>query len=92
MNFFEDELMKEAISEVLRQQKASTTMLQRRFRIGYNRAARIIDMMEARGIVGPPEGSKPRQVLLTEVELYAMQNGDKDEQNQDSDNYTEEEI
>ena len=47
-------------------------MLQRRFRIGYSRAARIVDQMEARGVVGPPEGSKPRQVLLSraEVERY----------------------
>ena len=87
-----DELLSDAVALVVHSGQASVSMLQRRFRIGYNRAARIIDMMEARGIVGPPEGSKPRQVLLTEVELYAMQNGDKDEQNQDSDNYTEEEI
>ena len=44
-------------------QKASTSMLQRRFRIGYNRAARIVDQLEANGVVGPQEGSKPRQVF-----------------------------
>jgi len=41
------------------------SMLQRRFRIGYNRAARLIDMMEERGIVGPADGSRPRKVLMT---------------------------
>ncbi|TXK83775.1 hypothetical protein FVE24_19715, partial [Parageobacillus sp. SY1] len=45
-------------------QSASVSMLQRRFRIGYNRAARLIDAMEARGVVGPYEGSKPRAVLI----------------------------
>ena len=51
MNFFEDELMKAAVQEVLHQQKASTTMLQRRFHIGYNRARRLIEHMEAAGII-----------------------------------------
>jgi len=49
-------------------------MLQRRFRIGYNRAARIIDMMEARGIIGPADGSKPRMVIMTEDELRDGEN------------------
>ena len=61
----EDELYGEAVDLVLDMQTASVSMLQRRFRIGYTRAARLIDEMEARGIVGPYEGSKPRAVLMT---------------------------
>ena len=53
-------------------------MLQRRFRIGYNRAARIIDMMEERQIIGPSEGSKPRRVLISEEDLQVMQDGAAD--------------
>ena len=69
-----DELLQEAIDCVVTAGQASVSMLQRRFRIGYNRAARIVDMMEARGIVGPQDGSRPRQVLLTEDELNKMKN------------------
>ena len=69
-----DELLQEAIDCVVTAGQASVSMLQRRFRIGYNRAARIVDMMEARGIVGPQDGSRPRQVLLTEDELNEMKN------------------
>lgn len=61
----DDDLYEEAVDLVLEMQTASVSMLQRRFRIGYARAARLIDEMEARGIVGPYEGSKPRAVLLT---------------------------
>lgn len=60
----EDEFYDRAVALVRKQQSASVSMLQRRFRIGYNRAARIVDEMEAKGIVGPSEGSKPRQVLI----------------------------
>jgi len=67
-----DELLADAIETVVLAGNASASMLQRRFRIGYNRAARIIDMMEARGIIGPSEGSKPRQVLMTEDELRGL--------------------
>lgn len=69
-----DELLSDAIDLVVRSGQASVSMLQRRFRIGYNRAARIMDMMEARGIVGMQDGSRPRQVLLTVEELEQMDN------------------
>ncbi len=60
----DDEVYDDAVALVLEMQTASVSMLQRRFRIGYTRAARLIDEMEARGIVGPYEGSKPRTVLM----------------------------
>ncbi|MFZ0445902.1 MAG: DNA translocase FtsK [Bacillus sp. (in: firmicutes)] len=60
----DDEIYGDAVDLVLEMQTASVSMLQRRFRIGYTRAARLIDEMEARGIVGPYEGSKPRTVLM----------------------------
>lgn len=68
----EDELLPDAIELVVGAGNASVSMLQRRFRIGYNRAARIIDMMEDRQIVGPPDGSRPRAVLITEEDLENM--------------------
>ncbi len=69
-----DELLPDAIDLVVRSGQASVSMLQRRFRIGYNRAARIMDMMESRGIVSMQDGSRPRQVLLTPEELEQMEN------------------
>ena len=60
----DDEYYQQAVDLVRRQRQASVSMLQRRFRIGYNRAARLIDEMEDHGVVGPSEGSKPRKVLL----------------------------
>ena len=60
----EDELLEDAIRLVIDSGQASISMLQRRFRIGYSRAARLIDIMEVRGIVGPYQGSKPREVLV----------------------------
>jgi DNA segregation ATPase FtsK/SpoIIIE, S-DNA-T family len=66
---YDDDLMPEAIDLVRKLQKASTSLLQRRFRIGYTRAARLIDTMEAQGIIGPATGtSKAREVLLGEGE------------------------
>ena len=62
-----DELYPEAVAFVAQKKAASVSMLQRRFRIGYNRAARLVDEMEAQGIVGPMMGSKPRQVFLDKI-------------------------
>jgi S-DNA-T family DNA segregation ATPase FtsK/SpoIIIE len=61
----EDEYYRDAVRLVVQMNSASVSMLQRRFRIGYTRAARLIDAMEANGIVGPYEGSKPRKVLVS---------------------------
>ena len=61
---YEEPLYNEIREFVITQGKASASLLQRRFRLGYNRAARCIDLLEERGIVGPPNGSKPREVLI----------------------------
>ena len=61
----EDELLRDAAEWVLDTKKASVSMLQRRFRIGYTRAGRLMDTLENMGIVGPAEGAKPREVLMT---------------------------
>ncbi|MFD1177254.1 DNA translocase FtsK 4TM domain-containing protein [Paenibacillus puldeungensis] len=66
-----DELYDQAVHIVLEAKQASVSLLQRRMRVGYTRAARLIDSMEARGIVGPYEGSKPREVLMS-IEQYKM--------------------
>lgn len=64
----DDELLMQAIDMVLEVGQASTSLIQRRFKVGYSRAGRIMDQMEAWGVVGPPEGSKPRQILITKQE------------------------
>ncbi|MCK4776758.1 MAG: hypothetical protein KAS39_00170, partial [Actinomycetia bacterium] len=63
---FDDEFFEEAVEMVLRYKSASVSFLQRKLRIGYSRAARIMDIMEDRGIITPLEGSKSRKVLITE--------------------------
>ncbi|CEN82894.1 FtsK/SpoIIIE family DNA translocase [Paraclostridium sordellii] len=64
-----DELLSEAIEFVVESGQASASMLQRKFKIGFNRAARLIDSMEERNIVGKSEGSKPRKVLISKQDL-----------------------
>ena len=61
---YDDPLYNEIVDFVIKSGKTSASLLQRRFRLGYNRAARMIDLLEERGIVGPPNGSKPREVLV----------------------------
>ncbi len=68
----EDELLMDAIDVVMDCRQASVSMLQRRLKLGYSRAARIVDQMEERGIVGPFEGSKPRQLLISKEEWQEM--------------------
>ena len=61
----EDEELVDKCLEIIRQEKrASTSLLQRRLRLGYTRAARIVDILEQRGILGPGEGAKPREILV----------------------------
>ncbi|MBP2654944.1 MAG: translocase FtsK [Firmicutes bacterium] len=69
---FEDELLKDAISMVMETGQASVSMLQRKFRIGYTRAARLIDTMEEMRIVGPNIGSKAREILMTSDQIDAQ--------------------
>ncbi|HHV73648.1 MAG TPA: DNA translocase FtsK [Thermoanaerobacterium sp.] len=71
----EDELMNDAIKIIVETGQASISMLQRRLRIGYARAARIIDQMEQKGIISGYDGSKPRQILLSEEEIKRIING-----------------
>ncbi len=63
-----DDLFKEAARLIVREQQGSTSLIQRKMNLGYNRAGRIMDQLEDAGIVGPPEGSKPRQVRITSLE------------------------
>jgi S-DNA-T family DNA segregation ATPase FtsK/SpoIIIE len=69
----EDELLKDAIETVVRAEQCSVSMLQRRFRIGYNRAARLVELMEERGIVGPADGARPRKVNMTLAEFQSLE-------------------
>lgn len=69
-----DEHLMDAIGLVVDTQQASISMLQRKFRLGYNRAARLVDQMEERGIVGPSMGSKPREVLIDRMQFEEWQN------------------
>lgn len=75
-----DEMLPSAVEVVIEAGQASTSLLQRKLKLGYARAARIVDQLEAKGVVGPYEGSKPRKVLLTKAQWMEMQAMGTDEQ------------
>ncbi len=90
----DEEFIQEAKEIVVKEGRASSSLLQRRMRVGYNRAARIIEILEKRGVVGPLEGSRPREVLVSAEELYEDEGINKQENelsNDDSEeNFVEE--
>jgi S-DNA-T family DNA segregation ATPase FtsK/SpoIIIE len=64
MDSEEESLLEDCLEVIRQEKKASTSLLQRRLRLGYGRAARMIDILEDRGIIGPQEGAKPREILV----------------------------
>ncbi len=87
----DDDLAMEAKDVILKAGKASATLLQRRLRVGYARAARLLDILEEMGVVGPAEGSKAREVLISQDDLEENFESELDEEEIDDDNYEEEE-
>src|SRR5262249_20760366 len=75
-----DDLLDDAIRLVVETETASVSMIQRRLRVGYTRAGRLIDMLERRGVISGYEGSKPRQVLITQADLSRVLGGDGEPQ------------
>ena len=67
----EDELFEEALETIINNKQASISILQRKLRIGYTRAARLIDLMEKKGLVGPYDGRNPRKILFTKEEYLS---------------------
>jgi S-DNA-T family DNA segregation ATPase FtsK/SpoIIIE len=66
----DEDLLEKCLEVVLQEKKASTSLLQRRLRLGYTRAARMIDILEERGVIGPGDGAKPREILVDLSDSY----------------------
>lgn len=79
----EDPLLEDAINLVIDMGQASASMIQRKFKVGYSRAGRIIDQMEERGLISGYDGSKPRQVLVTKQQWQELKMGQNDAQNEE---------
>jgi S-DNA-T family DNA segregation ATPase FtsK/SpoIIIE len=78
-----DEMLPAAVDVILETGQASVSMLQRRLKLGYARAARIVDEMEEKGIVGPFQGSKPRAILITKAQWETMRSNQNSQMNFD---------
>lgn len=89
---FADEFYEPSLRFIVNTGYCSTSMLQRKFKIGYTRAARIVDIMEQQGIVGPLDGAKPRQVLITTAQLEQMLGGPMGMRSDDFDDEYDEEV
>lgn len=85
----DDDLLSAAVEVIRQTRRASTSSLQRRLRIGYTRAARLMDVLEEKGMIGPPNGSEPREILIDLDGDIPENTGDKDEDVYDEDSYPE---
>ena len=88
----EDELLPEALKVVLENNSASISMIQRRLRVGYARAARLIDIMEQHGYVSGFEGSKPRRVLIKQSEFNQLYGGEAGAVEESPDDFPDEDV
>ena len=79
-SYDDDPLLGEAEATVIQAGKASASFLQRRLKVGYARAARLLDLLEAKGVIGPGEGAKPRDVLISRVDNDILTSGDNDDE------------
>jgi len=79
----DDELYEEAKAVLIEAGKASTSYLQRKLKLGYARAARIMDLLEERGVIGPQDGAKPREVIIGKEEMPSSDNENENEEESD---------
>ena len=92
----DDDLFEEVVEEIIRSKKASTSLLQRKFSIGYARAARLMDLLEEAGIVGPSNGAKAREILVSNSDSEEFENSENNENSEawekEDNNYSDEDL